>query len=179
MFCTKLLTACDVHRQCAHLYDVHILNVHTDDLHVHDVQVYDMHAYDMHVYNVQVYDVHAYDMPEYDVHEFLVHMHDVHMYAVHVYNMLVYEYRMQIELLAGVPSYLDRKQPVYAIHGPNAATELAMLATLQALSPLTLPCLPALLSCTDNPHTPAGECAHHATAGVSEDLVLATRHTAA
>ena len=81
------------------------------------------------------------------------------MLDVHMYNVHVYVYRMQMELLAGVPSYLERKQAIYAIHGPNAATELAMLATLKALSPLTLPCLPALLSCKENPHTAVGECA--------------------
>ena len=54
--------------------------------------------------------------------------------------------RLQVELLGAVPLHLHRKQSVYAIHGPNAATELAMLATLQALTPSTLPILPALLS---------------------------------
>lgn len=106
-----------------------------------------------------------------------VHMLDVHMDDVHVHDVHVCEYRMQIELLAGVPPYLGRKQPIYAIHGPNAAIELAMLATLQALSPLTLPCLPALLSCKDNQHTVVVKCAHHATQGVNEDLMLATRHS--
>ncbi len=36
---------------------------------------------------------------------------------------------------------------MYAIHGPNATTELAMLATLQALDAANVPALPALLSC--------------------------------
>ena len=36
---------------------------------------------------------------------------------------------------------------MYAIRGPNAAMELAMLATLQGLGSVTLPALPALLSC--------------------------------
>ena len=52
---------------------------------------------------------------------------------------------MQVQLLAEEPLQLQRKQRVYAIHGPNAATELAMLATLEALSPASLPALPALL----------------------------------
>ena len=64
---------------------------------------------------------------------------------------------MQIELLAGVPSQLPRKQAVYAIRGPNASTELAMLATLQALSPAALPCLPALLSQRDSSSKTLGE----------------------
>lgn len=68
---------------------------------------------------------------------------------------------MQVELLAGMPSYLQRKQVIYALRGPNAATELAMLATLQALSPTALPSLPALLSCKDSTSAmPPGECTH-------------------
>lgn len=67
---------------------------------------------------------------------------------------------MQIELLAGVASHLHRKQAVYAIRGPNAATELAMLATLQALSPAAMPCLPALLSRQDSSSVTAGEHVH-------------------
>lgn len=74
---------------------------------------------------------------------------------------------MQIELLAGMPSQLQRKQAIHALRGPNAATELAMLATLQALSPTALPCMPALLSRTDSTSAvPMGECAH-ATHSVS------------
>lgn len=67
---------------------------------------------------------------------------------------------MQIELLAGVASHLQRKQAVYAIRGPNAATELAMLATLQALSPAALPSLPALLSRKDSSSVTVGEHVH-------------------
>ena len=74
--------------------------------------------------------------------------------------------RMQIELLAGVPPHLQRKQAVYAIRGPNAATELAMLATLQALSPAALPSLPALLSRKDSSPMTLGEHAHHASHSV-------------
>lgn len=95
-----------------------------------------------------------------------------------MYDVHVYDYRMQVELLAGVPLHLERKQPIYAIHGPNAATELAMLATLQALSPLTLPCLPALLSCLHSSRTAVGQSAHHATQGVYEHLVPATMQIA-
>lgn len=73
---------------------------------------------------------------------------------------------MQIELLAGVPSHLKRKQAVYAIRGPNAATELAMLAALQALSPAALPSLPALLSCRDSSPITLGEHAHPASHSV-------------
>lgn len=36
---------------------------------------------------------------------------------------------------------------MYAIRGPNATTELAMLATLQGLDAASVPALPALLSC--------------------------------
>lgn len=36
---------------------------------------------------------------------------------------------------------------MYAIHGPNAAMELAMLTNLQGLDSVTSPALPALLSC--------------------------------
>lgn len=83
---------------------------------------------------------------------------------------------MQIELLEGMPSQLQRKQPVYALRGPNGATELAMLATLQALSPTALPCLPALLSRKDSTSAmPHGECAH-ATHVVSHCILLAMVH---
>ena len=55
--------------------------------------------------------------------------------------------RMQIQLLSDAVPKLQRKQSIYAIHGPNAATELAMLATLQGMDAASLPALPALLSC--------------------------------
>lgn len=53
--------------------------------------------------------------------------------------------RMQIKLLSDAPPRLQRKQSIYALHGPNAATELAMLATVSGLDPTSLPVLPALL----------------------------------
>ena len=58
---------------------------------------------------------------------------------------------MQIQLLSDSPPKLQRKQSIYAIHGPNATTELAMLATLQGLDAANIPALPALLSCKQRP----------------------------
>lgn len=52
---------------------------------------------------------------------------------------------MQIKLLSANAPRLQRKQSIYALHGPNAATELAMLATVSGLDPASLPVLPALL----------------------------------
>ena len=95
----------------------------------------------------------------YAVHLCFGRVPDVHVPDVHAQ---LWACRMQIELLAGVPSHLQRKQAVYAIRGPNAATELAMLATLQALSPAALPALQALLSCKDSSPMTLGDHAHHA-----------------
>lgn len=52
---------------------------------------------------------------------------------------------MQIKLLSDAPTRLQRKQSVYALHGPNAATELAMLCTVSGLDPASLPVMSALL----------------------------------
>ena len=62
--------------------------------------------------------------------------------------------RMQIKLLSANPPRLQRKQSIYALHGPNAATELAMLATVSGLDPTSLPVLPALLKATPTPCAP-------------------------
>ena len=58
---------------------------------------------------------------------------------------------MQLQLLSDSPPKLQRKQSIYAIHGPNASTELAMLTTLQELDAANVPALPALLSCKQCP----------------------------
>ena len=50
-----------------------------------------------------------------------------------------------MELLCAVPANLRKKQQVYALHGPDATTELAMISTLRSLKALKLPLLPALL----------------------------------
>ena len=54
--------------------------------------------------------------------------------------------RMQISFMEQPPPNLRRSQTVSALHGPNAATELAVLDALVGLSSATLPLLPALLS---------------------------------
>lgn len=54
---------------------------------------------------------------------------------------------MQVQLLSDALPKLQRKQGMYAIRGPNATTELAMLATLQGLDAASVPALPALLTC--------------------------------
>lgn len=50
-----------------------------------------------------------------------------------------------IEFLAGRPAGLRIGQAVCALHGPEAATELAMLALLRSPELRRLPLLPALL----------------------------------
>lgn len=50
-----------------------------------------------------------------------------------------------MKLLSEPSPRLQRKQSIYALHGPNAATELAMLTTVSALDPTSLPVLPTLL----------------------------------
>lgn len=42
--------------------------------------------------------------------------------------------RMEVELLGPRPPGLTRSQPVFALHGPNAATELGAAALLQVTS---------------------------------------------
>ena len=53
--------------------------------------------------------------------------------------------RFEVETLCTPPQALRRRQACYALQGPDAATELQMLAALKALSPESLPLLPALL----------------------------------
>ena len=50
-----------------------------------------------------------------------------------------------MEALCTPPQTLRRRQACYALQGPDAATELQMLAALKGLSPESLPLLPALL----------------------------------
>ena len=50
-----------------------------------------------------------------------------------------------METLCAPPQTLRRRQACYALQGPDAATELQMLAALKGLSPESLPLLPALL----------------------------------
>ena len=50
-----------------------------------------------------------------------------------------------MESLCAPPQVLRRRQACYALQGPDAATELQMLAALRGLSPESLPLLPALL----------------------------------
>jgi len=52
---------------------------------------------------------------------------------------------MEVELLGPRPPGLTRSQPVFALHGPNAATELGAAALLQGVQAGTLPLLPSLL----------------------------------
>ena len=84
--------------------------------------------------------------------------------------------RMQIKLLSDNPPRLQRKQSIYALHGPNAATELAMLATVSGLDPASLPVLPALLKATWAP--PSGVQAVLHTTQVEPKAGLG-QHTAA
>jgi hypothetical protein len=53
--------------------------------------------------------------------------------------------RFQVEFLAGAPPNMRGEQPVCALHGPEASTEVAMLAMLRSPSLRALPLLPALL----------------------------------
>ena len=54
--------------------------------------------------------------------------------------------RMQLEILSGGPAKVQRRQDVYAIHGPNAATELGMLAAIHDMATsLSAPLRAALL----------------------------------
>ncbi|KAK9844143.1 hypothetical protein WJX81_005799 [Elliptochloris bilobata] len=55
------------------------------------------------------------------------------------------EGRFEIEFLAGRPAGLRSGQAVCALHGPEAASELAMLAVLRSAALRRLPLLPALL----------------------------------
>ena len=50
-----------------------------------------------------------------------------------------------MDTLCAPPQTLRRRQACYALQGPDAAIELQMLAALKALSPESLPLLPALL----------------------------------
>ena len=50
-----------------------------------------------------------------------------------------------MELLCGAPANLRRKQQVFALHGPEASTELTMIFALQSLCTTKLPIMPALL----------------------------------
>lgn len=52
-----------------------------------------------------------------------------------------------MELLGERPRGLRRRQQVYAVQGPNAATQLAAAALLADASPAAHPLLPALLGC--------------------------------
>ena len=53
--------------------------------------------------------------------------------------------RFEVEALCPVPQSLRKRQPCYALQGPDAATELQMIAALKSLSPDSLPLLPSLL----------------------------------
>ena len=53
--------------------------------------------------------------------------------------------RFEVEALCPVPQSLRKRQPCYALQGPEAATELQMIAALRSLSPDSLPLLPSLL----------------------------------
>ena len=53
--------------------------------------------------------------------------------------------RFEVEALCPVPQSLRKKQPCYALQGPDASTELQMIAALKSLSPDSLPLLPSLL----------------------------------
>lgn len=75
--------------------------------------------------------------------------------AQHTYNVC----RMQMKLLSDPIPRLQRKQNVYALHGPNAGTELAMLATIDSLDPASLPIMTSLLqkpsALSVGPHAPS------------------------
>lgn len=53
--------------------------------------------------------------------------------------------RFEVEALCSTPQSLRKKQPCYALQGPDASTELQMIAALKSLSPDSLPLLPSLL----------------------------------
>ena len=52
---------------------------------------------------------------------------------------------MEVGLLGERPRGLGQRQEVFAVHGPNAATELAAAALLTEGQPAAHPLLPALL----------------------------------
>ncbi len=63
---------------------------------------------------------------------------------------------MEVELLGPRPPGLTRSQPVFALHGPNAATELGAAALLQGVQAGTLPLLPSLLLAARQRRPPGG-----------------------
>ena len=94
--------------------------------------------------------------------------------------------RMEVEFLSARPPQLGKKQTVFALHGPDASSDLHMVRTLDALTTSYPPLLPALLEPpptadggrseedplagrsadieTDGPHDLAAEAAHAAAA---------------
>lgn len=94
--------------------------------------------------------------------------------------------RFEVEALCPIPQSLRKKQPCYALQGPDASTELQMIAALKSLSPDSLPLLPSLLGppCRSAwPHTviqphlaqPASEAALPPSISQGEDNVTASR----
>lgn len=75
--------------------------------------------------------------------------------------------RFEVELLCSEPPNLKRKQQVYALQGPDAATELAMLATLQHVTVQSLPILPALMRHAGTSVAPAALTEHQQECGGS------------
>ena len=53
--------------------------------------------------------------------------------------------RFEVEPLCAQPQSIRKKQPCYALQGPDGATELQMIAALKGLSLEALPLLPSLL----------------------------------
>lgn len=53
--------------------------------------------------------------------------------------------RFEVEFLSARPPGLGRSQPVFAIRGPEASTELSMAELLQGITPQALPLLPHIL----------------------------------
>lgn len=53
--------------------------------------------------------------------------------------------RFEVEPLCAQPQNIRKKQPCYALQGPDGATELQMIAALKGLSLEALPLLPSLL----------------------------------
>lgn len=73
--------------------------------------------------------------------------------------------RFEVEPLCAQPQSIRKKQPCYALQGPDAATELQMIAALKGLSLEALPLLPSLLGPPRGAPRPQGPSGQQHTTG--------------
>ncbi len=87
-----------------------------------------------------------------------------------------------MNLLCAVPANMRKKQQVYALRGPEATTELAMISALQSLKAVKLPLLPSLLQPPDTDQHAASSSMHDEPASSSQgselqsEVACAVRH---